>query len=32
MRVINKGTIPPSDYKSNIYANTNSFDDYYGGE
>lgn len=32
MRAIQKGIIPPSDYKSNIYANANSFDDYYGGE
>lgn len=30
--VIHKSTIPSSDYNSNIYANSNSFDDYYGGE
>jgi ATP-dependent Zn protease len=32
MGVINKSTVPPSDYKSNIYSTGHSFDDYYGGE
>lgn len=32
MSVIHKNTVPSSEYKSNIYSNSNSFDDYYGGE
>jgi|688.fasta_scaffold2068001_1 ATP-dependent Zn protease len=32
MGQINKSTITPADFKSNIYKTDNSFDDYYGGE
>jgi hypothetical protein len=31
MTVIHKNTIPTLEYNSNIHANSNSFDDYYGG-
>jgi ATP-dependent Zn protease len=32
MGEINKSTVSPSNFKANVYATNNSFDDYYGGE
>lgn len=32
VRQINKPSMSPVEFKSAVYANTNSFDDYFGGE